>query len=66
MEKEKLLTSAEMAGLMGYSMSGFYNLPVGEKPPAIKRHGRSWRYRYSDYIDWLDQQAAKSGIRVLK
>ena len=64
-EKE-LLTVAEMASSLGYSKKSFYNLADDMKPPAIKRSGRAWRYRRSTFKDWLDQQEAKSGIRLIK
>jgi predicted DNA-binding transcriptional regulator AlpA len=65
MEKteDKLLKPSEMAVIMGYSKQGFYNLSDDVKPPAIKRSGKAWRYRYSTYQRWLDQQEAQSGIR---
>jgi flavorubredoxin len=61
--EEKLLTVREMAELMRYSQKAFSNLSDEQRPPGIKRHGRVWRYWYSTFLDWLDQQEAKSGIR---
>ena len=54
-ESSVLLDSLEGAALCGMGINAFLALARSGVIPALK-HGRTWRFRRADVMDWLDRQ----------